>query len=392
MRKSAFLIIFYFFLITGLFLLIRWFLTLPFVVFDIASLFLLFFLVGPSLFKRKRWKLLKTEQKEDLRVCIMIPAKNEEKVINNTLKSLLELKYSNFYVVVINDGSTDATHDIVESYADNEKVFLVDIPIDAEHHGKAYALNKGYELFDADILLILDADVIVKPDFLNNVLSPFSDPEIMAVQSSIKAYDYSKNFVSKLVGYDLEFTNIVMYNFLPFKSFGTGILLRKRVVDELFPLEVDSISEDEQTSVFIQKKKYKGCYVFNDFIYEAPVSSLKTLYKQRSRWFLGSLKELFSKYFFSFAMQALILFTISAFILLIFIFPFSPPTMLSYSFIASFFIVSFLEKQRFKLDSPIKVTFYTLLSYLFNLIIYDLSFFKLILYHDKKVTWYKTPR
>src|ERR1041385_1539621 len=80
------------------------------------------------------------------RVSVLIPAHNEEKVIARTLDAMLRLEYPSdrLDILVINDGSSDATREIVNRYAERDaRVRCYDIPPGEGGKGKSRALNLG---------------------------------------------------------------------------------------------------------------------------------------------------------------------------------------------------------------------------------------------------------
>ena len=111
---------------------------------------------------------LNFSQKQDL-VSIIVPARNEEKNIKKCVSSLLEQSYKNFEVVVIDDGSTDKTAEIIEKLAAKETRLK---PIKGRSlpegwKGKPNAIDHSLDFANGDWLLFVDADVHLHPDALS---------------------------------------------------------------------------------------------------------------------------------------------------------------------------------------------------------------------------------
>ncbi len=100
---------------------------------------------------------------------ILIPAHNEEKVIGRTLESMLNLDYpkDRLHIVVINDGSTDTTKEIIERFAAvDRRVELLDVPRGKGGKGKSRALNLGIQSVRSEVIAVYDADNTPEPDAL----------------------------------------------------------------------------------------------------------------------------------------------------------------------------------------------------------------------------------
>ena len=98
------------------------------------------------------------------RISVLIPAYDEELTIGRTLEAVMALDWPDLEVLVVDDGSTDRTPDIVREYADDPRVDLLSLP---ENGGKAAALNAGLPLLTSDYVLMMDADGSPAPDALH---------------------------------------------------------------------------------------------------------------------------------------------------------------------------------------------------------------------------------
>jgi len=144
----------------------------------------------------------------ELPVSLLIPAYNEEATVAATVRSLLQLNYSHFEIVVINDGSTDRTLEVLKESFDL-KLFpevmrrrLATEPlrgvyrsakhpelkvIDKQNGGKADALNAGINAAQYPLYCALDADGVLRPDSLRSITRPFlDDPRTVAAGGIIR--------------------------------------------------------------------------------------------------------------------------------------------------------------------------------------------------------------
>ncbi len=325
------------------------------------------------------------------KVSVIIAAKNEEEVIERTISEAEKLKYKDFEIIVVDDGSTDSTGKRLEYLKlKYENLRVLHVPVKAKTHGKAAALNRAFSIVKGDIILIIDADVILKKDFLQEATRPFDDSSVGAVQTGIRAFN-AGNVVSFIGDADSTFTNILMEYFLNPRSFGSGFLMRRSVVEKVYPLEENTISEDTQISLMIRSLGMKIVYYPTVTIFQSVPMKLTTLFKQRKRWFFGALVEMLKndkKLFFSSVLGTF--FVDAAFALLVFN-PFSFLAMLLLALLISSLLVTLINFKRFNLKNPLLVWLGALLSYVFDLIELNVSAFQLP-FSRGRLKWYKTPR
>jgi biofilm PGA synthesis N-glycosyltransferase PgaC len=126
-----------------------------------------------------------------LQYVLITPSRNEARLIENTLKSVVAQTVPPLKWVVVNDGSTDATADIVRTYAERYPwIELVNRPVRKERHfaAKVEAFNSGQERVKQlpyDIIGNLDADVSLDPDHFEFLLSKFSQDSRLGVAGTV---------------------------------------------------------------------------------------------------------------------------------------------------------------------------------------------------------------
>lgn len=108
---------------------------------------------------------------------VVIPVYNEERVIADKIANTLALDYppDRLETLVVSDGSTDATEEIVRRFGN--KVRLLSLP----RSGKAFALNEGARAARGEILVLTDANTLLEPGSLRPLVDPFADPEVGGV-------------------------------------------------------------------------------------------------------------------------------------------------------------------------------------------------------------------
>jgi cellulose synthase/poly-beta-1,6-N-acetylglucosamine synthase-like glycosyltransferase len=161
-------------------------------------------LVQPQLDPLIRLKTLPT-------YVLITPARNEAKFIEFTLQSMVGQKYHPLKWIIVSDGSTDRTDDIVSKYrANNPWIDLLRMPERAERHfaGKVHAFNAGYakaKELNPDVIGNLDADVSIEPDHFQYLLSKFGENPDLGVGGSpfregSQQYDYRFSNIENVWG------------------------------------------------------------------------------------------------------------------------------------------------------------------------------------------------
>ena len=125
---------------------------------------------------------------ERIEVSIIIPVYNEEKQISHCLDSIQCQEYKNYEVIIVDDGSIDKTGEICDSYAKKDSRFKV---IHEANGGVSVARNKGIDVATGKLLMFVDSDDFVKPDFINNYvkMQSESDADVIIDFSNAKAVD-----------------------------------------------------------------------------------------------------------------------------------------------------------------------------------------------------------
>ena len=148
--------------------------------FSMATLFWYALLIIPLSIYRVAVDTADTQSEYFPSVSIIIPAYNEEKIIDHTVNSMLQTNYPNKEIIVINDGSTDNTLDVISKY---QNIKIVNKP----QGGKASAINSGLDISTGEIILIIDADTVVEKQAIVNIVCPFEKNEkIGAVTGNVK--------------------------------------------------------------------------------------------------------------------------------------------------------------------------------------------------------------
>ena len=225
------------------------------------------------------------------KISIVIPAYNEEKNIGECLKSVYNSDYpkNKIELIVVDDGSTDSTLNIVKSH---KKARV----IGQNHLGKVDALNLGALSSSSDFILTLDADTTLEKYCIRELLKPFSDRRIGATTGNNNVKN-KKSLISAFQNVEYHFSNLIRNSFS--KVFNNGIWFsgslacyRKSALEKIGYFKKDTLAEDQDIALEIKKAGYKTLNVNTAFGYTVVPNNLKELYKQRSRWWIGTLQSI----------------------------------------------------------------------------------------------------
>ena len=226
-------------------------------------------------------------------VTITVPCWNEEKTVEKTVRSLLNLNYpkDKLHIFLVDDGSTDSTWQAINKFAGypNIKVFH------KENGGKYTALNLGLQNMQTDFFGGLDADSLADSESLIRIMSYFEkNPEIMAVAPSVAVFN-SKSFIqnAQKAEYYMGIYFKKMLGFLGAINVTPGPLtiFRKKVFGDLGPYRHGHNTEDMEIAYRMQKNNYKIEHCNDAYVYTNTPATIGKLYRQRLRWIFGFLNN-----------------------------------------------------------------------------------------------------
>ncbi len=232
----------------------------------------------------------------ELTVSVLIPAWNEEVGILKTVQSVLDTQYKNLEVIVINDGSTDATDEImagfVRDYELRNHSTTVVRYLSLPNGGKAAALNQGVTVANGEIIVTIDADCVMDRKAIANIVEQFTDKDVAAVACNVIIGNCCKHIevmqqLEYLYGFffkraDSIFNSVYIVG-------GAAAAYRKNVLVDLGGFDPKIITEDIEMSTRILASGYKSRYAADAVVYTEGPASWMGLCNQRLRWKFGRL-------------------------------------------------------------------------------------------------------
>lgn len=221
-------------------------------------------------------------------VSVIVPAFNEEAVLENCINSLLKQEYCKFEIIIVDDGSKDNTAKIgTQLQRTHTQVKF----ISKENGGKADALNTGISYSKGDIIVCMDADSMFLPDTIKNLVLSFNDPTVGAVAGNVRIANrrtiLGKNQAAEYMsGLTLQRQ---AFGFLGCIQVISGALatFRRNTIREVGGYSKDTLVEDMDITIACAKNKYSIIYNPYAIAYTEGPSTWSDLIKQRHRWIFG---------------------------------------------------------------------------------------------------------
>jgi cellulose synthase/poly-beta-1,6-N-acetylglucosamine synthase-like glycosyltransferase len=233
-------------------------------------------------------------------VAIQVPCYNEPvEVVERTLRSLAELRYPKLLVQVVDNNTPDEEvwrplQELCEKLGPRfEFIHLEDWP-----GFKAGALNEATRRLagEYELISIVDADYVVKPDFLERMAGYFADPRVAFVQSPQNYMDWEDDgylrslFYSYRYFFDVSMPSRAHRDAIIFA--GTMGLIRRSALEEVGGWNQDCVTEDSEMSLRLLGRGYSGVYEPHAYGSGLMPLSFDGLKKQRFRWALGGIQIL----------------------------------------------------------------------------------------------------
>jgi len=224
---------------------------------------------------------------------IIVAARNEEKVIGRLLNRLTSLDYRKdlYEVIVVEDGSTDATRQICERF-EEENPQVIRFFHSEDSYGKPHALNRALAECTGDIVTVLDADSFPNLDLLMRAADYFEDSTLTAIQGMTLPINQDESMISKLSAYEEAawFKIYVMGKedlnlFIPLT--GSCAFVRRHVIQELGGWDENSLAEDVELAARLVDNGQRIRYAPEIQSLQEYPASAEQLFRQRSRWFRG---------------------------------------------------------------------------------------------------------
>ncbi|MFI0976192.1 bifunctional polysaccharide deacetylase/glycosyltransferase family 2 protein [Streptomyces sp. NPDC021093] len=224
-------------------------------------------------------------------VTVLVPAYNEEAGIASTVYSLLASTYPHFQIIVIDDGSSDATADIAEDI-DDPRVTV----IRQRNGGKPSALNTGLAHARHDIVVMVDADTIFEPEALARLVQPLAHPAVGAVSGNTKVGNRRRllgkwQHLEYVLGFNLDRRMFEVLECMPTVPGAIGAFRRDALMG-VGGVSDETLAEDTDLTMALWRAGWRVVYEESAVAWTEVPSTVRQLWRQRYRWCYGTLQSM----------------------------------------------------------------------------------------------------
>lgn len=225
-------------------------------------------------------------------VSVIVPAHNESYAIEETIEALLALDYPDYEIIVVNDGSTDNTAEIIDRYAESGAIRVVHL---ATNQGKAAAMRVGTLASNHEYLICIDGDALLDRHAVRWMLRHFlSGARVGAVTGNPRIRTRSTLLGKIQVG---EFSSIIglikraqrIYGRI-FTVSGVVAAFRKTAIHRVGFWDLNKLTDDIDISWRLQKDHWSIRYESNALCWILMPETLRGLWRQRLRWAQGGIE------------------------------------------------------------------------------------------------------
>ncbi|MEU2158943.1 bifunctional polysaccharide deacetylase/glycosyltransferase family 2 protein [Streptomyces sp. NPDC019396] len=235
--------------------------------------------------RRFRWGPAVTEP-----VTVLVPAYNEKECIENTVRSLMASDHP-IEVIVIDDGSSDDTADLVDDmWLPNVRV------IRQTNAGKPEALNNGIRNARHDIIVMMDGDTVFEPSTVRELVQPFGDPNVGAVAGNAKVGNRDSligawQHIEYVMGFNLDRRMYDMLRCMPTIPGAVGAF-RREALQRVGGMSDDTLAEDTDITMALHRDGWRVVYAERARAWTEAPESVQQLWSQRYRWSYGTMQAI----------------------------------------------------------------------------------------------------
>ena len=235
-------------------------------------------------------------------VSIIMPAFNEEGLIEESLTSLAAIDYPDYEIILVDDGSTDGTTNIARQVAAKYPQIHFDI-ISQSNAGKAWALNTGIIHARGDLIVCVDSDSKLNQQALRIGVEYFKDPRVGAVGGFVDIINLNKVItlfqqLEYLISQNFLRRGLSAFNIVTVIPGPIG-MFRKEAIREVggYNASSDCYAEDAELTVRLLASGWRVKGDTRMVAYTEAPETLFTLLRQRYRWKRGIFQSFFENFY-----------------------------------------------------------------------------------------------
>ncbi|MER6562075.1 glycosyltransferase [Streptomyces sp. NPDC001027] len=221
---------------------------------------------------------------------VLVPAYNEAKCIENTVRSLMKSEHP-IEILVVDDGSSDGTARIVEDLR------LPGVRVVRQlNAGKPAALNRGIANARHDLIVMMDGDTVFEPSTVRELVQPFADPKVGAVAGNAKVGNKDTligawQHIEYVMGFNLDRRMYDVLRCMPTIPGAVGAF-RRSALDRVGGMSDDTLAEDTDITMAIHRDGWHVVYAEKARAWTEAPESVQQLWSQRYRWCYGTMQAI----------------------------------------------------------------------------------------------------
>jgi cellulose synthase/poly-beta-1,6-N-acetylglucosamine synthase-like glycosyltransferase/peptidoglycan/xylan/chitin deacetylase (PgdA/CDA1 family) len=223
-------------------------------------------------------------------VSVIVPAYNESAGIEAAVRSIVASTHP-VEVIVVDDGSTDGTADLVES------LHLPGVTVIRQvNGGKPSALNTGLRHASHDLVVMVDGDTVFEPDAVYTLVQRFADPRVGAVSGNTKVANRGGilgrwQHIEYVIGFNLDRRLFDIAECMPTVPGAIGGF-RRSALERVGGVSDDTLAEDTDLTMALSRDGWRVVYEDGARAWTEAPASLGALWRQRYRWCYGTLQAM----------------------------------------------------------------------------------------------------
>ncbi|MEU6910325.1 glycosyltransferase [Streptomyces coeruleorubidus] len=223
-------------------------------------------------------------------VSVLVPAYNEAKCIESTVRSLAASDHP-IEVLVIDDGSSDGTARIVEAMG------LPNVRVVRQlNAGKPAALNRGVANARYDLIVMMDGDTVFEPSTVRELVQPFGDPRVGAVAGNAKVGNKDTligawQHIEYVMGFNLDRRMYDVLHCMPTIPGAVGAF-RRSALERVGGMSDDTLAEDTDITMALHRDGWRVVYAENARAWTEAPETVQQLWSQRYRWSYGTMQAI----------------------------------------------------------------------------------------------------
>ncbi|MEV5983378.1 glycosyltransferase [Streptomyces sp. NPDC052114] len=223
-------------------------------------------------------------------VSVLVPAYNEAKCIEATVRSLMASDHP-IEVIVVDDGSSDGTARIVEGLRlPNVRV------VRQQNAGKPAALNRGIANARFDLIVMMDGDTVFEESTVRELVQPFGDPRVGAVAGNAKVGNRDSligawQHIEYVMGFNLDRRMYDMLRCMPTIPGAVGAF-RRSALERVGGMSDDTLAEDTDITMALHRDGWRVVYAERARAWTEAPESVQQLWSQRYRWSYGTMQAI----------------------------------------------------------------------------------------------------